>query len=158
FQWNGSQGVKVGSVGGTTNAFNVGNLAQGTNYYFYVQATNASNSASSAWVTATTLAPGLTPPGNVQAQVGGHNAIKLTWTDGPREGGYRVYQAVNGQSVLITTLTANTTSFQVSGLLPGQSYQFFVQSFTPTTTANSPWVTATTTGSAMTSIINLTAT
>ena len=65
---NGTQSVLVGNVTATTNSFMVGNFAQGTSYTFSVQAYNATNAASSALVTGTTMAMGITAPGNLRTR------------------------------------------------------------------------------------------
>ena len=143
FQWNGSSSVQVGSVGATVTAFKVTNLTPGTANYFYVQSSNATNFASSGWATVTTISPLLTAPGNLQATPIDAATIGLSWTNSVNATGYNVYgwNGVSSSSpVVIATLAANTTGFQATGLSPGQTYWFYVQAFTATTTANTAWV------------------
>jgi fibronectin type 3 domain-containing protein len=148
FQWDGTRSTQVGSANNTTNAFTVQNLSPGLTYYFYVQAFNSTNSASSDWVAAATKSLSLSPPANVQTQVLGASTIGLSWTDAGTETGYRVYRwdgSSASSAVLIATLAANTTGYQATGLLPGKTYWFYVQAFNATAIANSGWVSATTT-------------
>ena len=157
YGWDGTKEVLLGQVGKGVASFRVQNLAPGTNHYFYVEAFHATNSKSTDWVSGATLAAGLTAPTNVQAQVVNNTTIALSWKDVSGESGYRVYRYDGNQTVLIGTLAANATGFQATGLAPGKKYSFYVQAFTPTATANSAWVEATTSGTPLASITNLTA-
>ena len=124
------------------------NLSPGLNYYFYVQAFNNTNIANSDWVGGVTQSTQLTGPTNLQAQAIGASTIGLTWTDASNETGYRVYRW-DGSSVtapvLLTTLAANTTGYHAIGLLPGNTYWFYVQAFNANDSiANSAWASAAT--------------
>jgi titin len=145
--WDGTTTQQIGTASRATPAFKVTGLAQGTVYYFYVQAFNNTNIANSAWVNAKTLAQGITPPANFKAQVINANTIGLSWNDVGSETGYRVYRwtGVAGESpVVIATLAANTTGYQAIGLLPGRAYSFYIQAFNATNFANTAWVTVNT--------------
>jgi len=147
YGWDGSRAVLLSTVGATVNAFTVNNLSPGSSYFFYVQSFNATNSASSAWVTALTTATQITSPGNLKATTVSANTIALSWSDSLGETGYRVYRW-NGSDLttpmLIATLSANVTGYQALGLLPGKTYSFYVQAFNVTSSANSLWAEGTT--------------
>jgi len=149
FMWDGTKAVQAGTVAANTTAFQVKNLNAGQTYYFYVQAYNANNTATSAWLTGATLSNQFTGPTNLVAQTAGSDKINLTWTDGNGEANYRVYRW-DGNSgttpVLIASLGANVTSYQATGLLPGKQYWYYVQGVnSANTVANSSWASATTT-------------
>ena len=147
YSWNGTAAVLVGSVAANVTSFKVLNLTPGTTNYFYVQAFNATNSATSGWLTVSTQALSLTAPTNLQASALDSSSIALSWNDSSGEAGFRVYgwNGIAGSpAVLLTTLAANTTGFQVTELLPGQTYWFYVQAFNDTSSANSVWVSTTT--------------
>lgn len=147
YGWDGTRPILLGTTTPTVPSFTVNNLTPGVTYYFYVQAYNNTNSATSAWVQATTSATGIAAPANVKAQVVNASTIGLSWTDGANETGYRVYRWDNttGTSpVVIANLAANSTGYQAIGLLPGKTYSFYVQAFNATNFANSIWVSATT--------------
>jgi Fibronectin type III domain len=147
FGWDGTRSFLIGSTTRAVPAFVVSGLAPGITYFFYVQSVNNTNSANSDWVSATTISPNLTAPGQVKAQVLGASTIALSWNNVVNAAGYRIY-IWNGVSsttpAVVTVLAPNTTGFQVTGLLPGEKYWFYVQAFNGSHVANSPWVTATT--------------
>jgi large repetitive protein len=146
YRWDGTRAILAGTTTPATPAFKVLNLTPGVFYYFYVQAVNNTNSASTGWVSAATTSAGLGKP-TVTTQVIGSSTIALAWKNVNGETGYRVF-IWNGNSnsspTLLTTLAANTTGYQATGLLPGQTYWFYVQAFNATNSANSAWVSAST--------------
>ncbi|HZZ77626.1 MAG TPA: fibronectin type III domain-containing protein [Gemmataceae bacterium] len=148
FMWDGTKAVQIGTTTPSVPAFTATGLTPGTTYYFYVQAFNATNSVSTDWVTATTSSTSITAPSNVKATVVNSGTIGLSWKDSTGETGYRIYEwdgnAAHG-ATLIASLAANTTGYQAVGLVPGQTYYFYVQAFNATATANTGWVSATTT-------------
>ncbi|MBI3823228.1 MAG: fibronectin type III domain-containing protein [Planctomycetes bacterium] len=145
YSWDGIRANLVGSTTPSVPAFTVSNLTPGRTYYFYIQAFNTTNSANTAWLTAATTSANITAPTNVKATALSASTIALSWTDVVSETGYRIYQwdgvTANTQAV-IATLAANTTGYQVLGLLPGRTYWYFVQAFNGTNSANSAWVNA----------------
>ncbi len=147
YSWDGTRSILLGATTPNVPSFTVSNLAPGVGYYFYVQAFNNTNTANSDWVQATTNAAGISPPASVKANVLGPSTIALSWSDGANETGYRIYRW-DGNSgtapTVIASLAVNTTGYQVLGLLPGRTYQFYVQAFNATAFANSIWVTAST--------------
>ncbi len=147
YGWDGVRSLELGTTTPANPAFVVRNLTAGVTYYFYVQAFNATNSASSAWVSATTSSYGIVSPSNVKTTVVGASTIALSWNDVANETGYRVFRwnGVSGVTPsVIATLSANTTGYQATGLLPGKTYWFYVQAFNSVNFANSVWVTGVT--------------
>ena len=92
YGWDGTKAVLLGTTTPSVPAFTVNNLTPGTNYYFYVQAFNSTNSVNTDWVTATTTATSITAPSNLKTSVLGPGTIGLSWKDSAGETGYRVYQ------------------------------------------------------------------
>lgn len=144
YGWNGTQAVLLGSTTPTVPAFTAKNLNPGTTYYFMVQAFNATNSASTGWISGITNAYGIASPTNVKATPINPSTIGLSWNDVASESGYRIYRSDTSAPtpIVIATLGVNTTGYQAVGLLPGKTYSFFVQAFNATNSASSAWVTA----------------
>jgi hypothetical protein len=93
-------------------------------------ANNAGESAYTSVVSATTQAPALTAPAaptNLQATVASSSEIDLTWTDNANnEIGFKVYR--NG--ILVGTITtANTVSFNDTGLAANTTYLYYVAAY-----------------------------
>lgn len=147
YQWNGSSSVLVGATTPSAPAYTVTGLTAGVSYYFYVQAYNATNSVSTSWMSAATAGTSLSAPTNLKTNVLGSSSVALSWSNSVGEIGYKVYQW-NGSSLssptLIATLPAATTGYQADGLLPGQTYYFYVQAYNAAASANTAWVSATT--------------
>ncbi len=147
FQWDGTRAVELATLSSSTRSFQVNSLAPGQSYYFYVQAFNNNNFASSDWINATTTSQSLQTPANFNLQVLGSNSIQVNWNDVAGENGYRIYgwNTSTSSAYLVTTLSANTTSFNVTGLLPGRTYWFYVQAYNAFGVANTAWASAVTT-------------
>jgi subtilase family serine protease len=62
---------------------------------------------------------------------------KLSWTAASGTEGYNVYEVVNGQNVLLGTVSASTTAVDVTGLTPGSTATFVVEAFNSTSVADS---------------------
>jgi hypothetical protein len=146
YQWDGSKAVLLGEVdSGTT--FTATGLKPGTNYWFYVQAFNASNSASTAWTMATTTAPPPpAAPGNVKATLVGPGQVKLDWDTATGADGYRVYHWTGTAWEVLATLPASAKTTTVGGFAAGKKQWFVVMSFTSgfAQYAVSPYVSITT--------------
>ncbi|MBI1831416.1 MAG: fibronectin type III domain-containing protein [Planctomycetes bacterium] len=145
YGWSGTQAVLLGSTTPTVPSFNATSLKPGVTYYFYVQAFNATNTASTDWISGTTNSAGITSPTNVKATPINASTIGLSWTDVASETGYRIFRWDGNNAttpIAIATLAVNTTGYQAIGLLPGKSYWFYVQAYNATNFANSAWVTA----------------
>lgn len=153
YEWNGTTAVLVGSTTIASPAFTVTGLSAGQSYYFYVQAYNADNSASSGWVSATAAGEMLAAPGSLKATAAGAGTIALSWAQSAGATGYRVYEW-NGSSyssaVLVASLGSSATGYQATGLLSGQTYWFYVQAYNALGSASSGWVSAATTAAAAT--------
>jgi hypothetical protein len=143
YHWDGTQTVLIGAATPSLPAFKATNLAPGTVNYFYIQAFNKTNSINTDWVSASTLGYTLTAPTGFKTTTINAGTIGLSWNDATGETGYRIYQW-DGNSfdspIVIANLAANTTGFQVTGLLPGTRYWYYVQAFNSAGSANSPWV------------------
>lgn len=83
-----------------------------------------------------TPTPGLTAP-SLTASAVSTTVAQLSWTAVSGTQGYRVYQINGGQAVLLGTVSATTTSVQVSGLTPGASESFKVEAYNSTSVADS---------------------
>jgi hypothetical protein len=147
YSWDGNRAFLIGSTTPSVPSLKINNLTSGVAYYFYVQATNATNSVNSDWVSATTLSTGIAAPSNVKAQGVGPSNIALSWNNVANASGYTIYiwnGNANSSPTVLATLAAHTTGYQAIGLLPGATYWFYVQATSGGNFANSPWVTATT--------------
>lgn len=149
FGWDGSQEVLLGTVSVSTNSFTVGSLTPGGTFYFYVQAFNATNTASTDWLTVQTTNVSITAPKNFKATNVTTSTVNLSWTDSAGETGYRVFRWDGAATVQIAALAANVTGYQAVGLLPGKAYSFYVQAFNATNSANSIWANITTTSATL---------
>lgn len=147
YGWDGNASVLLSTLSASTNSYVVSNLAPGGTYFFYVQSFNATNSATTDWVTAVTTATSITAPTNFKATTLSASTIGLSWNDSVGETGYRVFRWDGNSAnapVQVATLAANVTGFQATGLLPGKAYWFYVKAFNGTSSANSVWANATT--------------
>ena len=73
---------------------------------------------------------GPTAISNLQAQVVSHNQINLTWQDNSTdETGFEIYRKAAGETefVVINVASANTTSFNDTGLQPSTTYEYMVR-------------------------------
>jgi hypothetical protein len=110
-------------------SFTVASLNPNTTYSFQVGATNGSGTSWSSVVTALTYpaAPQL------QATLETTTQVTLSWNS-VRGGaaGFLVVEDESGVPILIGELGSSATSFTVSGLSPGTSYQFQVAAYNAT--------------------------
>jgi len=71
-------------------------------------------------------------PSNLTATVIGNNQINLSWGDSNNELGYRIERAIGANPTSwgeITTVTANTTTFQNTGLIPNTTYSYRIRAY-----------------------------
>jgi len=115
--------------------FTVTGLSASTSYDFEVIATNSGGAGTaSSTATASTGAAGAAPgaPGNLAASAATSSTMGLTWTapgSGGTVSGYSAYFKLHSGSTwsLATAgLAANATSYTVTGLAAGTSYDFYV--------------------------------
>jgi hypothetical protein len=83
-----------------------------------------------------TPAPSLTAPTLTVSAVS-TTVAKLSWTAVSGTDGYNVYEVVNGQNVLLGTVSSSTTAVDVTGITPGSTVTFVVEAFNSTTVADS---------------------
>ena len=82
---------------------------------------------------------------NLTATAGGSRYVDLNWTDSTGELRYFVYRVTGATSrQLLGTVTANVTTFRVTGLLARTTYRFVVVATNAGGTATSDIVTVTT--------------
>ena len=131
FRWDGTKSVLVKTVGANVTMTTVTGLMPGKLYWFYVQAFNRTNVATTAWKSAYTppLHP-LAAPRFLSAKPSGPRQVTLTWTDVPRAVGYNLYRWTGTTWVRVKTLPGDTTRFVVNGLTAGKSHWFIVQAYT----------------------------
>ncbi len=106
-----------------TTSFGVTGLSPNATYTFKVGATNTSGTSYSSNVSALTYpaAPSLTAIAVSSTQV------NLSWNGVPGGAtGFLVLEQISGGYSVVTTLGSGATSYSVSGLTPGTSYEFEV--------------------------------
>jgi hypothetical protein len=132
YEWDGTQPQLVGHTDLKTTTFAITGLRPGTSYWFFVQAFNNSNTASTPWknvATTNTVEP-LLPPGNLTAHPGTDGHVQLDWDASHRATRYRVYHWTGNTWETLATLDAATTSVSLTGLATGQSHWFPVVAYT----------------------------
>ena len=149
YGWNGAAYVLLGTVSATTTTFVATGLTPGSSNYFYVESFNATNSATTDWVLATTPVLAVAAPTSLKATAVNTTTIALSWKAGKGQTAYNVYQwdgNVGTAPVLVATLAANAVTYQATGLTPGTTHWFYVQAFNTGNSVNTAWVQATTKG------------
>jgi hypothetical protein len=132
FEWENGQAVQLGQTDATTRTYTVTNLQPGTLYWFYVQAYNPSNTASTAWksVATTAISNPLQAPGNVTATVVTPGSVQLAWTASTGAAGYLVFQWTGAAWQVVTKPAATDTSATLTGLPTGTTQYFVVMAYT----------------------------
>lgn len=127
FSWNGSSWQQRGAaLAANVTSYQATGLNANTRYWFYVEAFNASSSAASASQSAMTAGSGPTSPAPLLATAVSESVVNLTWTDSVGETSYNVYQWNGSNWGNPTSVAANVTSYQVTGLSPATTYYFLV--------------------------------
>ncbi|HWH69429.1 MAG TPA: fibronectin type III domain-containing protein, partial [Candidatus Sulfotelmatobacter sp.] len=120
-------GVASGTI--TTAAWT--GLQPGTQYEWYVSATDGVETRTSELRRFTTLLEGNPPaaPSNLVATPESETEMLLTWTDGSdNESGFEVYQSMDaGPFALVGATPPNTTRVTITGLQPSTAYAFRVR-------------------------------
>jgi titin len=130
---NGVSWVSVRSSVSTSTRVTVSGAAPGTTYLIRIAAINASGASSYLTGSVTTVATVSSAPKSLEASNLTETGVSLGWSLPDTNGGAGIsdYQievtsnSVNGWTV-IPHAAFNTRSFNVSGLLPGRTYQFRV--------------------------------
>ncbi len=120
--------LEISTVGANQTYYINTDLVEGTSYSYRVRAYNSLGGSSYS-----PLAIVPESPSNLIATAVSSTMINLTWTDNAsNETGYMVQMVITGNWQNLSNLGANTTSFNVSGLISGVTYYFRVYSFTST--------------------------
>jgi hypothetical protein len=132
YQWDGTEAQLVGQTDASTTSLSVTGLQPGSSYWFYVQAFNPSNTASTPWKMATTTAmtAPLLPPGNLTAQVILPGQVALNWDASNHATGYMVYHWFRNMWEVAAALPGTATSTTVAVSVTGYSHWFLVLAYT----------------------------
>jgi len=130
--------TEIASVNANVTNYNNTGLIASTTYYYRVRAYNsAGNSGYSNQVYATTQS-GLTiptVPSNFQAMVVSSSQIDLSWADNSNnEEGFKIERktGTNGTWTEITTVSANITSYNNTGLNVSTTYYYRIRAYNST--------------------------
>ncbi|MBX9680343.1 MAG: fibronectin type III domain-containing protein [Gemmataceae bacterium] len=127
FAWNGSSWQQRGApLAANVTSYQATGLNANTRYWFYVEAFNASSSAAGTSRSAMTAGSMPTSPAPLLATAVSGTVVNLTWTDSVGETSYNVFQWNGSSWGNPTTVAANVTSYQVTGLVPATTYYFLV--------------------------------
>ena len=137
FLVNGNQRQLLANLGSGATSFVANNLTPGATESFIVEAVAPGQTADSS-VVSVTMPVSLAAP-VVQAQATSSTTGLLSWQPVTNAQGYRVFELVNGQKVLLSTLAASTSTIQLQivGLTPNTTTQFVVEAYHGSTTADS---------------------
>jgi subtilase family serine protease len=145
YEWNGFQPVQVANVSAGTTSVSISGQSPGVTESFYVQAYNATSSASSTWVSVTMpVAAAVAAPTNVTATATSTTTGTISWTASAGATGYSIYYWNGAQAVLLGSVSGSTTSANITGMSPGSTYYFYVVATNSTSRAASGWVSLTT--------------
>ena len=135
------------SSGSTTTVAAVNGIATFRNLLFgsagTYSLTASSSGLTSSASTAVAITAGLAAPQNVTVLAISPTSAQLSWNSVTSATGYRVYQVVGSQQVLLGSVGSSTTSVQITSLTPGTTVSFFVQAFNSSTSVSSAVVSVT---------------
>ncbi len=120
-------GQKVLKSTVTSTSVTYSNMAPGE--YTYVVHSNSSRfgeSAEGTQLTFTMAGQVLAAPTNVTYTIVNGNDIKLTWTAAEYATGYKIYQIIDGEKVLKSTVTSTYTTYTNQ---PGGNYQYVIHAY-----------------------------
>jgi titin len=143
--------VQIATVGANITSYFDTGLTASTAYWYRVRATNAGgNSAYSNAIAATTQAPAPPPPptapSGLTLTAASPTQINLGWTDNSAdETGFSIERAPDnagtaGTYAVVTSVAANATSYQNTGLTASTTYWYRVRAFNAN--GNSTYTTA----------------
>jgi hypothetical protein len=160
---DGSTGwTEIATPAANTTTYQNTGLTASTTYYYRVRAYNASgNSGYSNTANATTTGTLPAAPSNLTATAASSSQINLSWTDNSNnETGFRIERSTDGSIFSeITTVSANITSYQNTGLAASTIYYYRVRAYNGTgNSAYSNTANTTSLGTAPTAPSSLTAT
>jgi glucose/arabinose dehydrogenase len=131
----GSQWVNRTILTGNITQFVDIDVVPNATYLYRVIAGNAlGNSTTSNEVTVTTRAVNYAylpdSPADLRATAVSSTRVRLNWIDtSPNETGFKVQRRQGGEFADIATLPANSTSWDDTSVLPGQTYEYRINSF-----------------------------
>ena len=142
---DGTTTTQVASVNARTTSVKFTGLKAGSTNSFAVTASNATSSATSAWVTVTLpAAVSLAAPQNLSFSQSSGSAGTLSWSASAAATGYMVYAAdAGGRGLASAWVDAGSTSVSVSGLRAGRSYLLRVVAVNADGSAASDWLSLT---------------
>src|SRR6266498_462740 len=126
--------TQIATVGSNVTTYSNTGLAASQSYSYRVRANNgAGSSGYSNTATATTSLTAPAAPTNLLATAVSSSQINLSWTDNATtEDGFQIERCLGGSCttfVEITTLGANSTTYQNTGLLSNTSYSYRVRAY-----------------------------
>ena len=126
YQVSGGQKVLKSTVTGTTVTYT--NLAAGDyTYEIHSNSTRFGESVEGAQATFSIVLPTILPPTNVVQSVTSATAFSLNWDAAAYGNSYKVYQIINGQKVLKSTVATTTVSY--TNMQPGDyTYEVYTVS------------------------------
>jgi hypothetical protein len=141
---SGGKAVLLGTYSASTTSVSVNNLAAGSTYSFQVVATNATNSAATAWVSVTMPSSGsLAAPQNFSVTASSSTVAQLSWNASAGASGYAVFWWNGKAATELGQVNSRTTSVSVSGLAPGSTDKFYITAFSASSSASTAWVSVT---------------
>src|SRR5262249_20628081 len=123
----GTQTTLVTTLGASATSYQATGLTPASTVSFYVEAYNGTLVADSAKMSVTLP---LANPG-LMVTSGSSTTASLSWGLVSQALGYRVYEVIGTQKILLGTVGATTSSYQVSGLTSGggSTVSFLVEAF-----------------------------
>ncbi|MCM3787418.1 Ig-like domain repeat protein [Domibacillus indicus] len=98
-------------------------------YVVHAVSTRFGESAEGAKATFTLAGATMQAPTNVTSTILNGNDIRLSWTAATNATSYRIYQVVDGQKVLKSTVTSTSATYSN---LPAGNYQYLIHSYSAT--------------------------
>ncbi len=147
-EWNieyGETGFSLGDGNNlitSSNYTTINDLAQGTTYDIYVQANCGSVDGVSEWVGPTTffMPSCVVPSGLVLTSIDSTSA-SISWTAGYIESTWKIEYGEFGFSQDSgTALTLDSNAYTITGLISGQTYEVYVQSYCGAADGYSEWI------------------